>query len=149
MTLRVRKFQEGKEISADDTILDHVEWKLFWNQNQRYKTICLTCLSHEKEQYQKSIHHGGIECSNVMKQRHWGPVLLEDMSKSIVKTWYATAKGRISSDESATRMEISDDDEDDMVVSAAAVSEIYIDPKALKIANSWITKARFNLMRST
>ena len=145
--LRVHAFLEG--YPRDGTVLDQVEWKRFWYQQQRYKTVCLTCLSFEKEQRNKRNVHSSHENSPLSKEIEWGPVFLEGRSKAMMRKWYLVAREKVSSDGNMkhNNIEISDDDEDDTNHAATIDTYIQIEPNASKIASSWLTTARFNILR--
>jgi hypothetical protein len=140
---RVHSFLE--ERPDDDAVLDHVRWKRYWYQNQRYRTLCIPCLSFEKDQSQKNIADEAV----VDKTLGWGPVHLEGTGKAIMKKWYLEARGQMTNGTSIKHKnnEISDDDEDDFITLDQRASDIQIEPKASKIASSWLTIARFNLNR--
>lgn len=130
-------------------ILDQVEWKRYWHQNQRYETLCINCLSLENEEGQRKVADEAERThSAAASVVHWGPVFLQAKCKMIMKKWYLEAKDRMPNATSVKhKNEISDDDEDDYFAVDMKCSDIQIEPKASKIASSWLTIARFNINR--
>lgn len=131
-----------------------VAWKRFWMQNQRYETICLRCISKNKEQARDTDVHGAMEESNEeeepSKYPDWGPVYLSAASKAILMKWYRRAQenvwGKAGRRRPPVLVDISDDEGEDMPTNWA-VSQVALSEASKALAIRWLRTARARLQQ--
>merc|ERR1719329_1714870 len=138
-----------------DEEIDQVQWKTFWMNNQRYHTICLSCLSKNKEvDAQKAMQVGSFDPSIFDDEQEdypdWGPVFLTAASKAILLNWYRKAQrlrmGKKGKRKDKKAKAISDDEGDD--VPASWLDELAsITPASTAIAIRWMRTARARLQK--
>lgn len=131
-----------------------VAWKRFWMQNQRYETICLQCISKNKEKARDSKVHGAMEESDEEDEPgaypDWGPVYLSAASKAILMKWYRRAQenvwGKAGRRRPPVLVEISDDEGED-VPSDWAISQVVLSDASRALAIRWLRTARARLQQ--
>lgn len=143
-------------------IVDQVQWKQFWINNQRYHTICLACLSKRKEiEARNKMKGGGIFdptlFDDVEQEAYpdWGPIFLSGASKAILLNWYRKAQKLRAGKRRAPRMkkqrevkDISDDEgEEDPMFSWLREGLKEVTPATKAIAVKWMRTARAKLQQ--
>jgi hypothetical protein len=143
------------------SIVDQVQWKQFWINNQRYHTICLGCLTKKKELDARTKIQGGAIDPTLFEDEEqeaypdWGPVFLSAPSKAILLNWYHKAKklragkrrtpGRSRKDKVVK--DISDDEGEDPMFSWLKEGMQEITPASKAIAVKWMRTARSRLQQ--
>jgi hypothetical protein len=142
----------------DDQEIDQVQWKNFWNKNQKYHTICLACLSKRKEKTLKDLMKMGSGYESIMfdddqeEYPDWGPVYLSAASKAILLNWYRKAQRVRQAKKGANRRlpkvakGISDDEGDD-VPAEWAKQLLNLTPASKAIAIKWVRTARAKMQK--
>jgi hypothetical protein len=142
----------------DDQEIDQVQWKNFWNTNQKYTTICLACLSKRKEKTLKELMKGGSGFESIMfdddqeAYPEWGPVYLSAASKAILLNWYRKAQRVRQAKKGVSRRvpkvakSISDDEGDDTPAEWAK-QLLALTPATKAIATKWIRTARAAMLK--
>ena len=127
---------------------DQVAWKQFFEQNQRYRTICLSCLG-DKRQKEKEKAAGAYVSDEEGDGAKFGPVFLNAASKAIVKMWHQRARAKMGTrpkQRRAQRAVSSDDEEDDIRAEADwARKPLQLSAASKAVAQLWLQKARFSL----
>ena len=141
----------------EDEEIDQVQWKAFWNKNQKYHTICLQCLSKRREKQAKDLMKGTGGFESLMYDNEqeeypeWGPIYLSAASKAILLNWYRKAQ-RIRQAKKGSRRgprvakAVSDDEGDD-VPAEWAKQLLNISAATRAIAIKWSRTARANMQK--
>lgn len=142
----------------DDEEIDQVQWKNFWNTNQKYTTICLACLSKRKEKNLKELMKSGTGFESIMYDDEqeaypeWGPVYLSAASKAILLNWYRKAQRVRQAKKGVNRRApkvakgISDDEGDDTPATWTK-QLLSLTPATKAIATKWIRTARAAMLK--
>ncbi|CAM9709889.1 unnamed protein product [Ectocarpus sp. 12 AP-2014] len=144
--------QFAAEHPADE--FDKVAWKRFWMQNQRYETICLQCISKNKEKARDSYVHGAMEESEDDGDQgaypDWGPIYVSAASKAILMKWYRRAQenvwGKAGRKRPPVLVHISDDEGED-IPADWAVAEVVLSDASKALAIRWLRTARARLQQ--
>jgi len=138
-----------------DEEVDQVQWKAFWNNNQRYHTTCLACLTKKKEMAAFHASRGATD-SVLMDDTQedypdWGPIYLSASSKAILLNWYRKAQRMRQGKRGKPRREkvvknVSDDEGDDVPPSWAKAS-LDISDSTVAIAIKWLRTARARMQK--
>lgn len=120
-------------------------------QNQRYETICLPCISKNKEKTRDSNIEGAIDDSEDEEEPNapdWGPVYLSAASKAVLMKWYRRAQenvwGKAGRRRPPVTVDISDDDGED-VPTDWAVAQVVLSDASKALAIRWLRTARARL----
>ncbi|CAM9971837.1 unnamed protein product, partial [Hapterophycus canaliculatus] len=131
-----------------------VAWKRFWMQKQRYETICLQCITKNKEHAREGNLYGVMEESDEEEEPSsypdWGPVYLSAASKAILIKWYRRAQetvwGKAGRRRPPVSVEISDDEGED-VPKDWVISQVVLSDASRALAIRWLRTARARLQR--
>lgn len=123
-------------------------------QNQRYETICLQCISRNKEKARNlNIHGAMVESEEEEGSRSypdWGPIYLSAASKAILMKWYRRAQGNVWGKAGRQRppvlVDISDDDGED-VPADWAIAQVVLSDASKALAIRWLRSARARLQQ--
>lgn len=123
-------------------------------QNQRYETICLQCISKNKEKARDSYVHGAMEESEDDGDQgaypDWGPIYLSAASKAILMKWYRRAQenvwGKAGRKRPPVLVDISDDEGED-IPADWAVAEVVLSDASKALAIRWLRTARARLQQ--
>lgn len=141
------------------TIVDQVQWKTFWTNNQRYHTICLACVTQRKAKAARDAYSKGaldpsiFDDDNQEDYPDWGPVFLSGASKAILLNWYRKAqklragKRKQRAKKERVTKDISDDEGDDPAFSWLKEGLRNITPATKAIAIRWMRSARARLQQ--
>jgi len=146
---RDKKFVE----SFPDSKFDQSQFKNFWKRNQKYRTICMACISKRADAARKSCLNNDVRDvnhNNSTDYPNWGGVRLDTASKAILMNWYNTAQGRVFGENGKRRQRVNidiSDDEDDKPDYAWARKPVSFDETSHKIAVTWLQDARAKLQR--
>lgn len=133
-----------------------VAWKRFWMQNQRYETICLQCISKNKEKARNRNIHGAIKDYNEREEEEsgsypdWGPIFLSAASRAIVMTWYRKAQEHVWGKSGRRRPPVSidvSDDEGEDVPAGWAGTQVVLSDASKALAIRWLRTARARLQQ--
>eukprot|EP00613_Pedinella_sp_CCMP2098_P053939 CAMPEP_0171891194 /NCGR_PEP_ID=MMETSP0992-20121227/44597_1 /TAXON_ID=483369 /ORGANISM="non described non described, Strain CCMP2098" /LENGTH=258 /DNA_ID=CAMNT_0012518489 /DNA_START=14 /DNA_END=791 /DNA_ORIENTATION=- len=143
---------------------DQVAWKTFWIRHQRYKTICLACITAEKEkergQALKAIGFGGPGGGGGGDDdddfgdddgNDWGPVYLTAASRAILVKWYKTAQERVFGKGGKKRKQVVvdvSDDEGDEAPSQWARTPVDLSAASTALAVRWLRTARVRIQKA-
>jgi len=132
------------------TDFDQVLWTQFWQQNQKYRTICLPCIVNDKktggplEMGNNTFHEDAPEIHGY----DFGPTKLEDTSKIIISRWKETAQNRLSRNGDLRKKcdanVISDDERGDSIFLWKNL-ETKFDNRTKHVARKWLRFAQKNL----
>ncbi|CAM9243358.1 unnamed protein product, partial [Choristocarpus tenellus] len=132
---------------------DKVAWKRFWMQNQRYKTVCLKCVSSNKEQDRnKTIQYNmdNSDGENEQEYPDWGPVYLSASSQAILLQWYHQAQENVWGKNGRKRpqaaIHVSDDEGDENPV-GWATKQVKLSAASRALAIRWLRTARARLQQ--
>lgn len=143
----------------EDEDIDQVQWKAFWNKNQKYHTICLACLSKRKEKVIKEALAGAGGFAAILYDDdqegypEFGPVYLSAASKAILMNWYRKAQKMRQAKKGINRRApkitkpISDDEGDDEVPLEWARQMEKMSASSKAIALRWIRSARAGMQK--
>ena len=139
-----------------DEEVDQVQWKTFWMNNQRYHTICLSCLTKRKEIATRAALAGVMDLSMYDDKQEdypdWGPVYLTAASKAILLNWYRKAQ-RVRQGKKGAKVrkpqynrDVSDDEGDEK---EATWTKNFVPPTAatVAIAIKWVRTARARIQK--
>lgn len=123
-------------------------------QNQRYETICLQCISKNKEKARdKSIQGGMVDSDDGESEEvypDWGPVYLNAASRAILMQWYRKAQENVWGKAGRRRppviIDVSDDEGDD-VPAEWAVTRVVLSDASKALAIRWLRTARARLQQ--
>lgn len=123
-------------------------------QNQRYETICLQCISKNKEKARHSNIQGTMNDSEDEEEPgaypDWGPVYLSAASKAILMKWYRRAQenvwGKAGKRRPPAMVDISDDDGEE-VPTDWAVTQVVLSDASTALAIRWLRTARARLQQ--
>ena len=88
----LHQFEEAHPGEAE---IDQVEWKAFWVKFERYRTLCIPCIS-SRDEKQRNVAMGGIADEDMVDQHpDWGPIYLSAASRAILIAWHRKARERI------------------------------------------------------
>jgi hypothetical protein len=144
---------------------DQVAWKTFWIRHQRYKTICLACITTEKEKERgaalKAIGKGGggggggggddDDGDFNDDGNDWGPVYLTAASRAMLVKWYKTAQGRVFGKGGKRRKQVVvdvSDDEGDEAPSQWARTPVDLSAASTALAIRWLRTARVRIQKA-
>jgi hypothetical protein len=134
-----------------------VAWKTFWIRHQRYKTICLACITAEKEKAKndalKGLGGGGDdeEDDSGAGGGEWGPVYLQPAARAIIVNWYALAQARVFGKGGRKRKQVVvdvSDDEGDEMPSQWAQEQVELAEASRALAVRWLRTARTRLQKA-
>jgi len=147
------------EMFPEDEEIDQVQWKAFWNKNQKYHTICLACLSKRKEKVIKEALAGAGGFAAILYDDEqegypdFGPVYLSAASKAILMSWYRKAQMVRQAKKGVNRRApkvikaISDDEGDDEVPLEWAKQMEKMSASSKAIALKWVRTARAGMQK--
>lgn len=122
-------------------------------QNQRYETICLQCISRDKEKARNGTIQGALADSEEDDSRaypDWGPVYLSAASKAILMKWYRNAQeniwGKTGRRRPPAAIDVSDD-EGEEVPAEWAVAQVVLSEASKALAIRWLRTARSRLQQ--
>lgn len=121
-------------------------------QNQRYETICLQCVTKNKETARDKSIHGAITDSEDDAQAfpYWGPVYLDAAARAILTQWYRKAQenvwGKVGRRRPPVSIYVSDDESDD-VQADWAVKQVDLSNASKALAIRWLRTARASLQQ--
>jgi hypothetical protein len=142
-------------------LVDQVQWKTFWVNNQRYHTICLACLTKRKElEARNKIKSGNVfdptlfDDDEQEQYPEWGPVFLSGPSKAILLNWYRKAQKLRAGKKRQARQrkdrivrDFSDDEGEDPMHSWLKEGLKDLTPASKAIAIKWMRTARAKLQQ--
>jgi len=137
-----------------DEEFDQVLWKNFWTKHQRYRTLCLGCISQRLEKERRAALAGAMKDDSDddegMEYPEWGPIYLNAASKAILMGWYKTAQNRLFGKGGRRRkrvqIDVSDDEGED-VPAEWAQAAVNLSESSKAIAIKWVRTARSKLQK--
>eukprot|EP00814_Leptocylindrus_danicus_P022468 CAMPEP_0116032652 /NCGR_PEP_ID=MMETSP0321-20121206/18304_1 /TAXON_ID=163516 /ORGANISM="Leptocylindrus danicus var. danicus, Strain B650" /LENGTH=1662 /DNA_ID=CAMNT_0003508143 /DNA_START=2771 /DNA_END=7759 /DNA_ORIENTATION=+ len=130
---------------------NQAKWKHFWQKHQRYRTLCLPCISLSKQKERNAALSGDPTGLNDSGYPEWGAVYLDSSSRDILQFWYASAQEHIFGKEGRQRqkasIDISDDEAEDSVRIKWPREEANFSASSKEIATIWLRTARSKLQR--
>mmetsp|Transcript_32385 Transcript_32385/g.111523 ORF Transcript_32385/g.111523 Transcript_32385/m.111523 type:complete len:1484 (+) Transcript_32385:3-4454(+) len=138
---------------------DQVAWKTFWIKNQKYRTVCLNCVTRQKMEDRGEAARGGrgdVSDDEGDDYPDWGPVFVSDASRAILLNWHRQAQKRLFGGAGGRKrakakllqpLDLSDDDEADNVPQFKAAKDLNFSPAAKAIAVRWLRTARATLQK--
>lgn len=125
----------------------------FWIRNQRYRTVCLQCITRQKlDDRMRAIGDSGITADDDrITEDHpdWGPVFLTPEARAILLGWHRQAQSRLFGKGGRRRpkavVELSDDEDDTPRNRFKATVDLNAASQALLI--KWLRSARASLQR--
>ena len=138
-----------------DEEFDQVVWKTFWIKHQRYRTICLQCISKAKEEERRDAISGAAQLSDDddggADYPDWGPIYLSAASRAIVIGWYKQAQQRVFGRGGKRRkqvtVDVSDDEGDEPPSRFAHVGRVELSSSSHALAIRWLRTARSQMQR--
>jgi len=145
------KIEKGYRNAYEDAEFVQTTWRNYWMAHQRYQTLCLQCISYEKEKlrkarfaarYTSSILPNSIGDATTAVNEE---MQLSTASKQILKKWHETAKGnrRLLQDKRTH------DPNNINKADTNAVLSTKISVSSKDIAIDWLSKARTRVNLST
>jgi hypothetical protein len=138
---------------------DQVAWKSFWEKHQKYRTICMACITRRNLDKRDEAMVGGGAAAAPTGPR-FGPVFLSSASKAIMQKWYGLARRRtrakgapgtnfLSPKRTAAQAVSSDDEDEDVMASAPwARQPVRVSASTRALAIRWLQLARFSRSQS-
>jgi len=155
---------EKFDLEHPEDEFDQVAWKTFWIRHQRYKTICLACVSSEKEKAKKNAMKGGggggggggaddddEEDDTGAGGGEWDAVYLSPAARAIMLNWYAQAQSRVFGKGGRKRKQVVvdvSDDEGDEMPSRWAQEAVELTEASKALAVRWLRTARNRLQKN-
>ena len=138
-----------------DEEFDQVVWKTFWIKHQRYRTVCLECVSRAKEEERREAVSGAVALSDDddggADYPDWGPVYLSAASRAIVIGWYKQAQQRVFGRGGRRRkqvtVDVSDDEGDEPPARFAGVGRVELSAASHALAIRWLRTARAQMQK--
>jgi hypothetical protein len=139
---------------------DQVAWRAFWEKHQKYRTICMACITRRNQERREEAMMGFAPgalggAADRPAGPDFGPVFLSPASKAIMRKWYMTARGRLrgrggASPKRQTALAVSTDDEDEDVMAQApwARKPVQMSAASRAIAVKWLQLARYERSKS-
>merc|ERR1712070_1166190 len=136
---------------------DEVAWKTFWIRHQRYRTVCLACVTARKEQERNiAMKDAGLFAESDDDDRdaeypEWGPVYLSAASRAMLISWYRQAQEQLFGKGGRKRKQVMidvSDDEGDEVPSQWANTKIDLSAASHALAIRWLRTARANIQKA-
>ena len=145
------RFQE--ENGEDE--FDQVLWKNFWIKHQKYRTLCLGCISQRLEKERRAALVGAMREESDggegdSEYPEWGAVYLNAASKAILMGWYKTAQNRLFGKGGRRRQRVQidvSDDEGEDVPAEWAQAAVALSESSKSIAVKWLRTARAKLQK--
>ena len=140
-----------------DEEFDQVAWKTFWIRHQRYRTVCLACVTARKEQERNiAMKDAGLFAESDDDDRdaeypEWGPVYLSAASRAMLISWYRQAQEQLFGKGGRKRKQVMidvSDDEGDEVPSQWANTKIDLSAASHALAIRWLRTARANIQKA-
>lgn len=123
-------------------------------QNQRYETICLQCITKDKEKARNGNVQGAFADSEEEDYSRaypdWGPVYLSAASRAILMKWYRNAQEKVWGKAGRRRPPVAidvSDDEGDEVPAEWAVAQVVLSDASRALAIRWLRTARARLQQ--
>lgn len=123
-------------------------------QKQRYETICLPCITRNKEKARDNKIHGAIEDSEDEEDPgtypNWGPVHLSAASRAILMKWYRKAQKNVWGKSGRRRPPVSidvSDDEGEDIPTDWAIGQVVLSDSSKALAVRWLRTARARLQQ--
>ncbi len=73
---------------------DQVAWKMYFKKNEKFRTLCLECISKRLEE-DKAKAQLVFDIGSEEDDERFGPVFLSSSSRAIMMLWYRNAQARI------------------------------------------------------
>jgi len=149
-----------KENPGGMTEFDQVGWKRYWMKHQRYETICLPCITKNRNDERKEAMRrggggigGGLTDSEGEDEDRpdFGPVYLSAASRAILLGWYRAAQDKVWKGKKGRRrkkkvIEVSDDEGEELVAEWAR-KPVVITEASKALAIKWLRTARSRLQQ--
>lgn len=126
----------------------------YWIRNQRYRTICLQCITRRKlEDRTEATEDAGYGAFDHERQDRpdWGPVFLSPAARAILIRWHRNAQSRLFGKGGRRRpkaaLELSDDDDSD--TPRNKFERVNLNPASYAILIKWLRSARASLQRAS
>jgi len=141
-----------------DEEFDQVAWKTFWIRHQRYRTVCLGCVTAKaEEERNEALKNAGLfkeaeDEDPAGDYPDWGPVYLSAASKAILISWYRRAQDKVFKGKKGRKrrqvvLEVSDDEGED-IPSSWVSTNVKVSAASHAIAVRWLRTARANIQRA-
>jgi hypothetical protein len=133
-----------------DEEFDQVAWKEFFNTHEKFRTLCLSCITQNRED-EKAKMRAGTKSSHFSDSDDdeergalYGPVFLTAASKAILLRWYRAAQDDVRKRGGlvAQIANISDDEEGDDANIGWGKSRLRLRAATKAIAIKWLRHAR-------
>jgi hypothetical protein len=139
-----------------DEEFDQVAWKTFWIRHQRYRTVCLACVSARKEKERNAaMKDAGLfaetDDEGDAEYPEWGPVYLSAASRAMLINWYRQAQESLFGKGGRRRKQVMidvSDDEGDEIPSQWANTNIDLSAASHALAIRWLRTARSNIQKA-
>ena len=150
----IEEMDERFIVENGDDEFDQVLWKNFWIKHQRYRTLCLNCISQRLEKERRAALAGAMKEESDDEPGsgypEWGAVYLNAASKAILMGWYRTAQNRLFGKGGRRRkrvqIDVSDDEGED-VPAEWAQAAVNLSESSKAIAIKWVRTARAKLQK--
>ena len=135
---------------------DKVAWKEFFQKNEKFRTICLSCIGKRTDAEREARLREGLEEDKKQEDLQpderpmFGDVALSDASRRILKMWLDEARKKLVTNHPMTRLirqfklDVSDDesDDDDHLGVDWAQKALQLSSASAAIARLWLGKAQ-------
>ncbi|RHY28711.1 hypothetical protein DYB32_005759 [Aphanomyces invadans] len=151
MVIPIEVMGDKFERSYPSDEFDVAEWKKYFAQHQKFKTLCLSCLAKQKlEMRMPALGANADNADDDMAAATlgFGQVHLNAASRALMLKWYRLGQDRVFG-KTGKRRAVADvsDDEDDIATRGAAWANrpVRLNAASTAIALKWMVSARLNL----
>ncbi|RHY92009.1 hypothetical protein DYB35_001665 [Aphanomyces astaci] len=151
MVIPIEVMGDKFERSFPSDEFDVAEWKKYFAQHQKFKTLCLSCLAKQKlEMRMPALGSTGDHADDdeAAATLGFGQVYLTAASRALMLKWYRLGQDRVFGKTGKRRAVANVSDDDDDVATRGAVwanRPVRLNAASTAVALKWMVSARLNL----
>ncbi|RLO01301.1 hypothetical protein DYB28_015953, partial [Aphanomyces astaci] len=151
MVIPIEVMGDKFERSFPSDEFDVAEWKKYFAQHQKFKTLCLSCLAKQKlEMRMPALGSTGDHADDdeAAATLGFGQVYLTAASRALMLKWYRLGQDRVFGKTGKRRAVANVSDDDDDVATRGAIwanRPVRLNAASTAVALKWMVSARLNL----
>ncbi|KAF0732128.1 hypothetical protein Ae201684_010780 [Aphanomyces euteiches] len=151
MVIPIEVLGDKFERSYPSDEFDVAEWKKYFAQHQKFKTLCLSCLAKQKQQIRMPALGAGAnnaDDAEAAATLGFGSVHLNAASRALMMKWYRLGQDRVFGKTGKRRVVANiSDDEDEIALRGAAWANrpLNLNAASTAIALKWMVAARLSI----
>ncbi|KAF0687226.1 Aste57867_20988 [Aphanomyces stellatus] len=150
MVIPIEVMGDKFERSFPSDEFDVAEWKKYFAQHQKFKTLCLSCLAKQKIESRVPLgaNGDGADDLEAAATLGFGAVYLNAASRALMLKWYRLGQDRVFGKTGKRRAvaNVSDDDDEAATRGAAWANQpVRLNAASTAIALKWMVSARLNI----